>query len=1191
MDPTQVQQTAAPPGTFNPQYGIGGQGQQGGQQLPAPGLRDMMGSPMATSQQYSALSGMYAASAVGQTMQYGGMMLGMGLPMMRPALTAATNPTSYLGAFARGSRFIDAFEAPMMAGRNVYSGVTSSLGGASGTSTRFLSMGVRGARVAGGVAAGIAGVGTFGLFTAATEGLIRAGEKTYEGSARLTQGASFASNFIGDDFNYSQAQAENLGRHGGFLDSLQSQTGLDINQVSQLTGVLKSQGALSGVSNLKQFKTKLLQSLRQLKEISDEANISIDEANQIVQSLGSAYGDGSGGHKILAGIKDASTALVARSRSSGIGVGQMMQLGQLGAQTAFQSGLGRAYGATLTQGMAGTLAGLYESGEVNRSYVDALGGKEAVAATLSQKLMQQNAQFGMMFTKVDAKGVATIDYAKIEDIQSGKTSLDKEMDKIMNPTSIAQVQEQQKRMQAFLDNPNLSGRIQEESLRLIQSAARHDPSSLENVLGMHRRQIGMLGQILDGSERESLRVDAERRRGRARSQEQAMMARSQGFGFSDIAADAIGLGGFDEFFRGFGESLHRAGQRALAPFSDTVSTPLNISDSAVTTYQSILRNRSQGIGMTAADIQRMTRFRESAGPGSGRGLGGMFFGGSDMDLRNALTSDPRYQRFMSHEEMTGVEGVEHFEVDPFGMNFLTKSQHVRLSGHLSIAEDLRKQERAFSNVRAQFGGEMEFAAINVARELNRAGTLSSGEGTFGTGSDQQLDAITARFEEKGVQFRRSGFRSKHFERKEKAKNLSLLLGRSAFSIEQELRGKSGAAADQILSQYESQLTDNQAKQYRNRMRAAADAGYEVTDQREKNLMSKEMLEMTGEVDTEGLRDFYQTNQNDIDLGFSTVEGARDSLIGAKYGVQGDTSDYGIAGMAHGLVAAGVNLTAGLLGVSGRMVTKFDMKLGRDDVQDLTGEQMFKVGQILKDTGKSAQQKIAEIGSLGINDSLMNKLTEAVEKGDQSAVGALATQLNIAGQAVLDNEIGGRISDRLQTVGRAEGSYLRSLGVGEDVISDLRTFDTDKGSSVGARLLLTGLRSDSPAERNAYFQGLALSGFGGIGNVAGAASALMGDNVKARENIIKQLNLGIDPTKKLTAEETTKVLKDNGLLDVARMQAAGVGGRGSRVKANDFGSAVMQFTRAVSLFAAAAGEDPANEQVNGVGYSEPPSSPN
>ena len=58
-----------------------------------------------------------------------------------------------------------------------------------------------------------------------------------------------------------------------------------------------------------------------------------------------------------------------------------------------------------------------------------------------------------------------------------------------------------------------------------------------------------------------------------------------------------------------------------------------------------------------------------------------------------------------------------------------------------------------------------------------------------------------------------------------------------------------------------------------------------------------------------------------------------------------------------------------------------------------------------------------------------------------------------------------------------------------------------------------------------------------------------------------------------------------------MQAACVGGRGSRVKANDFGSAVMQFTRAVSLFAAAAGEDPANEQVNGVGYSEPPSSPN
>jgi len=180
---------------------------------------------------------------------------------------------------------------------------------------------------------------------------------------------------------------------------------------------------------------------------------------------------------------------------------------------------------------------------------------------------------------------------------------------------------------------------------------------------------------------------------------------------------------------------------------------------------------------------------------------------------------------------------------------------------------------------------------------------------------------------------------------------------------------------------------------------------------------------------------------------------------------------------------------------------------------------------------------------------------------------------------------------MQEVGRGEGSYLRSLGVGEDVISDLKTFDTDKGSSVGSRLLLTGLRSDTAAERGAYFQGLALSGFGGIGNIAGAASALMGDNAKARADVIKKLGLGIDPSQKLNAEEATKVLKDNGLLDVARMQAAGVGGRGSRVKANDFGSAVMQFTRAVSLFAAAAGEDPANEQVAGVGYSEPPSSPN
>lgn len=1201
------------PTTYQPVQGIGG---MPGQQISAPGLTSTFFSPAATSQQFNQLSGMYATAAVAEGFQYTSQALGLGLSMTRPFLEAATTQGTLLHRGVQAGKYIDPFHLSTSATSGTYKAL---MAGASSEGVSFMSTAVNSRRLMALTGAGAMAATTFGVSLLATEGIMRAGEQMYEGAAARSRGVSFANTHIGTNFNYSTQQAGDLGVHGGFLDTTASMMGMSHEGLSAATSMLQGQGSLGNVKNLEQFKRKLLSSLKQLKSLSEQADVSLEEANQIIQSLkGQGFSETAGTG--VTSLKDASSALINRARTSGIDPSVLLQAGQMGGQTAFSVGLGRPFGNQFTQSVMGTLSGLYESGSVNRAYVDSLGGKETFGMNMSNMMMQSANTFALMLTDKNGQ----IDYSKIQKIREGSLGVEQAY-RDMVPKTQAEQNAQNDRLHALANNPEISGKVYQESLRIMQQLAKTNPSDLGLILGMSDKQVGIMGRVLDNSTKEASMVIAQRRRNLDTAAENRLLNIGNEYGMDTDFSNTRFMRGFDHMFREAGVGLQKMGSNIGAYFRGQDTSYDITSDDDISAYRSLLRERSNpksGAISAAITADSAGLIRQNGKYGVGTSGLGYLFGSSDNDIRKNLGYDPRVQRFMFQragmfgrgmnnlffnnpgagsisERLFGtdsegmVEGRDYFDTDVSGINPLQIGFASVDLKHLE--EAIKEQSIGAASARTAFGGNTKSAAYNVLKKIER------GEyGDFATNTSLDSAAIAKiqkDLESRGVVFNQIGFAANYDETMARVNSLSSVLGSKNMTGQlptDPLKSLGKLPANATLQQRqqrqalvktyrddlkkyvednEKNLTDAQRLQYDAAVRSAADKGFAMDSEEMSRGFIAELLRLAGG-NEKMINDMMGTDLVDLSgLKGTTIESARDQFLGSLQAKSMQTVVVPAPTGPMGYKAMGMSQVTQTTKITREGFTK-------DDLSGLTGGQMYKIGKIIQDTNLSNQEKQEQINSMGLSNGLAAKITDAMQKND-SRIAQFGKDMELYGAAAMDTSMGEKVAKDLQVIARQEGAFLRGLGVTNDVINQLANFDTktSKGDDIGESLLKRGLGLKG-GDREAYFSGLAASGFGRTGDAASVAFSLMSKNKEEREAAEKMLGLAPGNQASYTADDATKILKEKGLLNVVDMQLdAQKGLGGARVKSGSFSDSVLQFSRAVSIFAANAGGDTSNAPVD------------
>lgn len=1216
-----------------PQMGIGGQGLQTGMgpgQTPA----HMSLGPL-NDRQMRELSGLSMVATTATTMNATAAMFTTAMPFAHPFLAAGAREGGKMAMAARGMAFVDPYRRGFGLAGTGYKAIAGNMAGGA----RFMSTGVSAARVAGGLFAGATGIATLGLTTALTEAALQASMSLYEGAERRVLGADFMGSVAPPGVEYAHHAAAGMGVKGGFLDQAQSVAGTDLAGLKSITNALGSQGSFRGVKDLQGFKKRLMSSLKELKKLSEEADVSLSEANQLIQSM---KGMGDQRSNLAKGI-------MLRSQATGIDAGTLMQVGSMGAQTAFSQGLGRGFGMTLSTNLLGSLSNMYDTGSVNRSYVDALGGKEAVAATLSTKMMSALPTLGMMFTKVDEKGAATIDYEKIMSVQKGDSNLEKEMQKVMNPESMKQVEEQQKRMQAFLDNPALQGQLGNMLPGFIGTLANRDPSSLRNVLGLHQRQIGMLGSMLNNAPAEAQRLADQQTRNLEMAQARKMQQFGQQYG-SDMGFTRMFFenSGFNDAFRAMGRGLGAMGSATAGYFSDVFGEKelggVNVTAGDIETFRNVRRRQVAG-----EDVQmlgdRQMELRFSKGEVGGYSMSGMLFGGTETALRGDLGADPRMQRFIkkssgfvaerdlskggrqgftgyfdrrNYGEQFGQIGAREFEnyihVDKAGTNMGLLGGDELVFDVDQFNEDLALQRRISGSVSMMYQGDRKTVAENVAYQMERDGVR--GRGPLGMLTDRQIGNL-----ERDLMRRMPDF--------------FMQRGHAGGRLAADARVRKQMGID-----HHHPLTGEQKKEFDRRMAADEAKGRRISDSRGRQIFLRGMLGQTGMFADDELDTMFQTGQGSINL--DTTDKKK---VGEFLSQQSITMD-----VRHDMI---VNAHKETLRKGGRIDTdekfeqyfsemsreakiqrgfldEFEVSLGSPaELENLTSTQLTGLGNVLSSINMPVYKKerdgvfrvkmptredvVNRINKLG----LPNNVTEnAIQMADNAISGRSAKQRSFAGvttnkRGIFDGElsslntgpvadvgrnllalgnrmvsdkVGTQIDEALQASGTTYGNYLSSLGVSGSDIRALQQYgnlDIEQQKTLGENILATGLSAEDPRQQMSYFQGLANAGLGGFSQLANAAAGLMSTDKETRRKAAQMIP-GVteaDVETALSGDQAAALLRRHGHTDPTQIRLKGTqtGMRG-KVGAASFQTAVQSFSAAVSLFASKAGDDPANALI-------------
>jgi hypothetical protein len=262
---------------------------------------------------------------------------------------------------------------------------------------------------------------TFGASLAAQEAVIGAAGAMYDGHADRMKSATLVNQTAGaSGVAFSQSEAR-----GSDLTGMASRMGMDFEEFSGLTQTLSAGGNFQGVSDLQEFKSKLRGSLQQLKEIAQVTNSTLQEAAQVSSALKQ---QGFSGSQLPAAASQA----FGLGSATGLGAGQFLQAGAMGAQYGAATNMGMSRGSSMFQQALGGVEFAMQQGKFSPEMIQRLGGSSSSATmALMQGTLGQAGQMGstvsQMMGFIAKKGegeyaTPVIDQAKLEKLLNGGVS-------------------------------------------------------------------------------------------------------------------------------------------------------------------------------------------------------------------------------------------------------------------------------------------------------------------------------------------------------------------------------------------------------------------------------------------------------------------------------------------------------------------------------------------------------------------------------------------------------------------------------------------------------------------------------------------------------------------------------------------------------------------------------------------------
>jgi len=272
-----------------------------------------------------------------------------------------------LGQMGKAWRAADMYR-PAMAGMRTGWGAGRAFGAARG-------MGMIGRTAMGIGAASAMAVPPLALAMAATETAIEFGSQATGHWQNQQMGQAIMANAAPMGMEYGRGGAQGFGVH--LADTAKSM-GTDVSQLNSLVQSMSSSGQMTGVRDMKEFKTKFKQVLDGIKEVATLTQGTLEDAQQTFSTLRQQ------GFYKTADVTAQAVKTEARAAAGGLTSGQMLQVGQAGADMYRQMGMRGRVGSDITSFNAMAVNRAFETGGMNEEAVMEMGGPMAVAGMMSQ---------------------------------------------------------------------------------------------------------------------------------------------------------------------------------------------------------------------------------------------------------------------------------------------------------------------------------------------------------------------------------------------------------------------------------------------------------------------------------------------------------------------------------------------------------------------------------------------------------------------------------------------------------------------------------------------------------------------------------------------------------------------------------------------------------------------------------------
>ena len=239
-------------------------------------------------------------------------------------------------------------------------------------------------------------------------------ENAFTGMTQGMMGQATIRQF-GPQGNGQRASAGQGASLGMEMAGIAKTLGASIDDLTPVIQQLDQAKMFQATRTIGEFRSKLTESLKTIKEIAQATKTGLEEATTVFTEI-----QGQGFYQ-RTGITQAASRIAARATASGMSTGTLLQAGSMGAGYARQMGLSGAVGSEVMQSAFATTASTLRNGtEAVRERIAEMGGVEQVSQRIGGMSLQfLGSHVGQSFIAASIDGEGNIDMGRLRDAMGG----------------------------------------------------------------------------------------------------------------------------------------------------------------------------------------------------------------------------------------------------------------------------------------------------------------------------------------------------------------------------------------------------------------------------------------------------------------------------------------------------------------------------------------------------------------------------------------------------------------------------------------------------------------------------------------------------------------------------------------------------------------------------------------------------